>query len=103
MPNGLDIDQENSNSFQWVLGSFFQQDDWHEWDVSQGAVSCRLQTASGRLYTQDEILVHVAECGEAQSLLADLAVLDQLVPATDKLPKQKRKPKPRWYVNHYRY
>ena len=100
MPNGLDIDQENRNYFRGDWRSCHRED---EWNASEGAVSCTLHTASGRLYTKDEILVHVAECGEAQSLLADLALLDQSEPATYKLLGRKRKTKSRWHVNYNKY
>ena len=100
LPNGLDIDQENRNHYRWGRIYCHKED---EWDASQGAISCRLHTASGRLYTADEMLVHLAECGEAQSLLADLALLEQLVSETDKLPKHKRKTKPRRHVKYKKY
>lgn len=92
LPNGLDVDQENRNDYQWGMRYCHKED---EWDASQGAISCRVHTASGRLYTADEMLVHLAECGEAQSLLADLTLLEKLVPDTDKLRKHKRKTKSR--------
>ncbi len=93
LPNGLDVDQENRNFLPRRLISCHEED---EWDASKGVVSCRLDTASGRLYTGDEMLIHVSECGEAQSLLADLQ-------ETAKLPKYKRKTKPRWHVNYKTY
>ena len=92
LPDGLDVDQENRNYYLYNRIYCHAED---EWDASQGGISCRLHTASGRLYTADEMLIHLAECGEAQSLLADLTLLEQLVPDTDELPKHKRKAKPR--------
>ena len=100
LPNGLDVDQENRNHYLWGRDYCHRED---YWDASQGAVSCRLHTASGRLYTGDEMLTHLAECVEAQSLLADLALLDQVVQETDKLPKHKRKTKPSWHVRYRTY
>ena len=100
LPNGLDVDQENRNRYRWARRYCHKED---EWDASQGAISCRLHTASGKLYTADEMLIHLAKCGEAQSLLADLALLVQLVPDSDELPKHKRKNKPRWHVDYRKY
>lgn len=98
MPNGLDIDHVNRNPIRPP-----QRHKEDEWDASHGAISCRLDIANGRLYTQDEILIHLAECGEAQSLLADLGPLDKFVKEVVELPKREGKNKRRRVANYYKY
>ena len=93
LPNGHDVDREHRDPVQRRLINCHEQD---EWNASEGVISCRLHTASRRLYTADEMLVHVAECGEAQELLMDLALLAQV-------PEQKRKTKPRWHMSYKTY
>ena len=100
MPNGLDIDHANLNPIRWSERKCHEQD---EWNASQSTISCRLDIANGRLYTRDEFLVHLAECGEAQSLLADLGPLDKFVKAAVKLPKHGGKTKRRRLANYYKY
>lgn len=100
MSNGLDINHVNHTPFRWGLPKCHKED---EWNASQGAISCRLDIANGRLYTRDEILIHLAECGEAQSLLADLVPLDKFVKEAVKLPKHEGKTKRRRYANYYKY
>ena len=93
LPNGVDVDQEYRNPVPRRLINCHEQEDWNG---SEGVISCRLHTASRRLYTADEMLTHAAECGEAQSLLEDLALLARL-------PEQKRKTKPRWVMSYKTY
>ena len=100
MPNGLDIDHVNRNPTHWGPPKCHKED---EWDASQGAVSCRLDIANGRLYTRDEFHIHLAECGQAQSLLADLGPLDKFVKEAVKLPKHEGKTKRRRIANYYKY
>ena len=100
MPNGLDIDHANLNPIRWRQPPCHEED---EWNASLGAISCRLDIANGRLYTRDEFLVHLAECGEAQSLLADLGPLDKFVKEAVKLPKHEGKTKRRRLANYYKY
>ena len=100
MPNGLDIDHANSDLLHWGPPECHEEDGWN---ASRGAISCKLDIASGRLYTRDEILVHLAECGEAQSLLADLGPLDEFGKETVKLYKHGRKTKRPRLSNYYKY
>lgn len=100
MPNGLDIDHANSKPIHWGPRKCHEEDGWN---ASQGAISCRLNIANGRLYTRDEILVHLAECGEAQSLLADLGPLDKLEEEAVALPEHNSKTKRRRLANYYKY
>ena len=93
LPNGVDVDQEYRDPVPRRLINCHEQEGWNG---SEGVISCRLHTASRRLYTADEMLNHVAECREAQSLLVDLALLAQL-------PEQKRKTKPRWHMSYKTY
>ena len=100
MPNGLDIDHVNSNPIRWAPPKCHKQD---EWITSQGAISCKLDIANGRLYTRDEISVHLAECVEAQSILADLGPLNKFVKEAVKVPKREGKNKRRRIANYYKY
>ena len=100
LPNGLDINHADSNPVRSGPPKCHQED---AWNASQGAISCRIDIANGRLYTRDEMLVHLAECGEAQSLLADLGRLDKLEEAAVALPKHEGKTKRPRLANYYKY
>ena len=97
MPNGLDINHANTH----LSRPKCHQE--HAWNASQGAISCRIDIANGRLYTRDELLVHLAECAEAQSLLADLGRLDKRKETAVALPKREGKTKRPRLANYYKY
>ena len=100
MPNGLDINYASSNTVHSSSLKCHKQD---AWNASQGAISCRIDIANGRLYTRDEMLVHLVVCGEAQSLLADLGRLDKLGEAAVVLPKREGRTKRPRLANYYKY
>ena len=93
LPDGNDIDNHTDRRKSRSWGEI-------EWPISEGAISCKLETASGRLYTKDELLDHLAICGEAQTIMADLGQLDLTEPEIVEAPRKKRTSKSSWGVQY---
>ena len=57
LPDGVDVPLSNSEA----------------WQRAQGRRSCEVVVARGRQYTEEEMLAHFPECGEAEVMMGDVA------------------------------
>ncbi len=90
LPNGADIPHE---FVPWL---------WRP-RHTEGVPTCKAMIAKGRLYTEDEILVHFADCGETQALMADFAAeLHRPAPTEKEIAKKKARKNARRPFGHRR-